>query len=98
MGDRANLKAFTRFKREESCPTCANHWSATDEIFRKYKRRRECQGSNLIVCKDCHAENIQEVALHEIDGGFEVWCIGAGLITNRVSPDEKALHHSCWDW
>ena len=76
-----------RRKREDDCLDCIHSQAASDVVYLDYRRRHQCLGKNLMVCKNCKAANLQGVSLHTYDGGFEVWCFDMGWVADpHVMP------------
>ena len=72
--------------KEGDCPYCPPEYAQSHEVFRKYKQHESCQDANLIVCKSCAAQSLISLSLHTFEGGFEIWCMDAGVVNNTVRP------------
>ena len=92
-----------RLPKEGTCPYCVPEDAQTNEVFRKYRKHRDCLAQNILVCKSCAVEYIQEPFMHTYDSGFDIWCLGYGLINNTVrllswsqtAPTALPPHASC---
>lgn len=76
---------ISRQKREDDCMDCLGRdWTSSHDVMERWKLISTCEGKNIVICKECTANELTGVSQHSKDHEFDVICFDTGSVTNTV--------------
>ena len=52
--------------------------ASSDPYMRTYRQHPDCQGKNVMVCKDCMSGGLEGIRLQTLDMPYQIWCFDSG--------------------